>query len=157
MENATNRYLNALARKLGGVSDYRLSKVLGTSTSGISNYRMGRSTLDNTTAAKAAELLGLNPLEVIAAIEMDRAKTDETKQFWTAQAKKFAAVFLCAASIMLALAAPKRAYASTGCPPQPGFTRNIHYKFFGFLVRFVLTGFLQLLTRYSPNVLFRCA
>lgn len=141
MENATNRYLNALARKLGGVTDYRLAKVLEVSHSSISGYRHGRSSLDNTTAAKVATALALNPLEVIAQIEMDRAKTPEVKAFWKEQAKRMAVVFLVAASILLAALMPEKAFAANHLPLTPELHKNKHYIRFSRMVRAMLRAF----------------
>jgi predicted transcriptional regulator len=79
----TVEYLDEVRAKHGLRSDYALAKVLNATRSGISSYRVGRTSFDNMTAAKVADLLGINPMEVIAAINHERAKSDETRAFWT--------------------------------------------------------------------------
>ena len=92
MQKNCNQFLNAVKSRHNIKSDYKLAQVLGLTHSAISNYRSGRSSFDSTTSAKIAELLSLPPLEVIAAIEMERAKSDELRKFWSRYAAAAAIV-----------------------------------------------------------------
>lgn len=74
--HTTNQLLDALAEKNGGATDYRLSKLLGTSTSAVANWRHGRSSLSQDYALKVAELLGWHPEYVVACVERERAEKD---------------------------------------------------------------------------------
>ena len=61
----TTDYIDALRAATGTPSDYALAKFLGVQQNQIARYRKG-GTFDNSMAARAAELLNLQPLEVIA-------------------------------------------------------------------------------------------
>lgn len=78
----TNEFIDAVKVRHGLETDYALAKLLGIRHSNVSNYRAGRSTMDNRTAVKVAELLAMKPMEVIAAVEMERARDEKTKGFW---------------------------------------------------------------------------
>jgi transcriptional regulator with XRE-family HTH domain len=85
----TLEYLAACKERLGITSDYALAKALGLSQTGLSNYRTGRSRMDDDVALKVAEILQLHPLQVIAAANAERAKTPEQKARWTGLMEKF--------------------------------------------------------------------
>ncbi|MBV8635554.1 MAG: helix-turn-helix domain-containing protein [Burkholderiaceae bacterium] len=90
---STLDYLDEAKAKHGLPSDYALSKALGLTTSAISNYRAGRSRIDDDVALKLANLTGRNPLEVIAAANMERAKTPEMAAIWHGLMQKVAKSF----------------------------------------------------------------
>jgi predicted transcriptional regulator len=78
----TVEYLDAIKARHSLKSDYALAKLLGLSTSAIYTYRAGRGEMDSTTAVKVAELLAINPLQVIACVELARAKNDGARKVW---------------------------------------------------------------------------
>jgi transcriptional regulator with XRE-family HTH domain len=80
--NATIRYLDAARARAGLTSDYALAKRLGMPQSTISGYRTGRRYLDARAAFQVAEVAGVDVREVIAAVELDRAKSDQDRDFW---------------------------------------------------------------------------
>lgn len=89
----TLEYLAACKARLGIESDYALAKQLGVRQPTISSYRMGRSRMDDDVALKVAEILNLHPLQVIAAANAERAKTDEQKARWMGLMDKFSTSF----------------------------------------------------------------
>jgi hypothetical protein len=89
-----NYYLDLAKAKNGFPSDYALSKALGaSSTSVISNYRNGRSHFDDTMAIKIAYLCEIEPAEVLFAMQVERAKSDETRAVWSGLLEKFSKGF----------------------------------------------------------------
>lgn len=86
-------WIDAVKRRHGLDSDYAVAKLLEVSTSHISHYRNGRSTMDPYMAARVAELLDLEPIQVIACAEAERARDAGKKDFW----KRLAACVLIAA------------------------------------------------------------
>lgn len=74
--HTTTDLLDALAEKLGGVSDYRLAKILNTSTSNITAYRKGRSRLSVEFAFRVAQHLDWDAAYVVACVEAERAEQD---------------------------------------------------------------------------------
>jgi len=90
----TLEYLEACKERLNITSDYALAKALGLSQTGLSNYRTGRSRMDDDVALKVADILHLHPLQVIAAANAERAKTPESKARWMGVMEKFSVSFL---------------------------------------------------------------
>jgi transcriptional regulator with XRE-family HTH domain len=79
---STDQYLNEVRDKLDLASDYALAKALGVTRSGISSYRTGRTVPDDLVCARIAQALGVEPMEVIAATNYQRAKNDESRNLW---------------------------------------------------------------------------
>lgn len=79
----TQALLEETREKLGGVTDYRLAKELSLSRPRISDYRHGRRNADAYACTRIAEVLGKDPLEIIAAVEAETAKTKERRDYWT--------------------------------------------------------------------------
>jgi transcriptional regulator with XRE-family HTH domain len=80
----TVQYLDALKARSGLPSDYAAAKALDLTRGAVSRYRLGTSTFDDITAVRVAEILGIEPLEVIAAANIERAKDDGTRAMWAA-------------------------------------------------------------------------
>lgn len=77
-------YLDLAKQRQGLPSDYALGKALGvSSTATISNYRKGRSHFDDNMAIKIAHLCEIEPAEVLFAMQVERAKNDETRAIWS--------------------------------------------------------------------------
>jgi transcriptional regulator with XRE-family HTH domain len=85
----TLEYLAACKKRLGIESDYALAKALGVSQQAVSSYRSGNSKINDDVALTVAEILDVNPLQVIAAANAERAKTDEQRARWTGLMEKF--------------------------------------------------------------------
>lgn len=80
--------LELLRAKLGGVSDYRLAKVLGMSQQGISSLMVNGGTLSDENAVKLALELDLPPSYVIICMHWQRAKDATTRAAWEDAATK---------------------------------------------------------------------
>ena len=63
-------------------SDYRIAKLLGITRASVSRFRTGKGSFCDETAIRAAELLGIEPLKVIAAANAERSKDEKTRGFW---------------------------------------------------------------------------
>lgn len=98
---STCDYLDDLAVMTNTGSDYAISKLLGVSTSRISNYRCKRNAFDDEAAFKAAQLLGVDPMIVIAEANAERAHKEETRQFWKDTYKKLTSAVM---GVILSLA-----------------------------------------------------
>lgn len=86
----TNQYLDHVKKRHSLKSDYALSKFLRTSTAAITQYRKKLFVMDDDMALKVAEALELNPLEVIAVANSERAKDEEKRERWLNVAKRAA-------------------------------------------------------------------
>ena len=83
------KYLDRIAELTETGSDYAAAKLLGITRQRISNYRTGRNHFDNEMAFKIAIMLDMNPAELIAELNAERAKTPEKKKFWRLEFKRF--------------------------------------------------------------------
>lgn len=81
---STIELLDLAKKRQGDVTDYRISKLLGLTPTRISNYRVGRSRPENPVAMRLAELAGVDPVEAVAAVNIERATTDEDRAVWEA-------------------------------------------------------------------------
>lgn len=89
----TLEYLAACKKRLGIESDYALAKALGVTQQAVSSYRTGNSKINDDVALSVAEILGINPLQVIAAVNAERAKTPAQRARWTGIMEKFSGSF----------------------------------------------------------------
>lgn len=78
----TQKYLADCKRKLGIESDYALAKSLGLSRAMVSEYQNTGRTMSDATAIRVAELLDIEPREVFAAMQVDRAQSDVQRKAW---------------------------------------------------------------------------
>jgi NAD+ synthase (glutamine-hydrolysing) len=84
MPNKTIEYL-ARVRKKTGLSDYKISKKYDINQSNLSKYSSGKSALSETHAWLFADILGINPAEVVAQTKLEHAKLSQNKikaDFW---------------------------------------------------------------------------
>jgi plasmid maintenance system antidote protein VapI len=76
-----NRWIEEAERTLD-INSAELARRLQVKPSSISNYKHKRSHLDDDTAIKLGELIGIDPLKIIADQNAERAKTDRARTFW---------------------------------------------------------------------------
>jgi hypothetical protein len=81
--------LDAAKEKLGNASESALGRELGTNHTNLWHWRKGKGQPDTYAVWRLAEILKMNPLEVSAIIEAERAKSDERRSFWEDQMKRF--------------------------------------------------------------------
>jgi predicted transcriptional regulator len=120
--NTTTGLLDWIKERHRLPSDYALSKLLGVKTQTVSSYRTGRTFFDVEMAFRVAELLELDPAQVIAWIETERAEraaraADAAR--WIERAKRLAgvaAVFLAAVGLT---GSPSPAQAASGAAAEP--------------------------------------
>lgn len=79
---STGQYLDAVKDRLDLPSDYAIAKALNVTRAAISSYRTGRSMPDDLVCARIAAVIGVEPMEVIAAINYQRAKNDDARSLW---------------------------------------------------------------------------
>lgn len=84
----TQQLLELLRAKLGGCTNYRLSKVLGMSPQGINIIFANGGTLSDENAVKLALELDLPPSYVIICMHWQRAKDATTRAAWEDAATK---------------------------------------------------------------------
>ncbi|HDR8859331.1 TPA: helix-turn-helix domain-containing protein [Burkholderia territorii] len=75
-------WLDAVKARLDLPSDYAAAKALGVTRGAVSKYRNQQSVFDEKTAIRVAEILGVDPFEVIAAAHAESSRDDRTKAIW---------------------------------------------------------------------------
>jgi len=114
-------WIDRAAHKLNGASDYAIAKRIGCRPSALSRYRKRpASTMDDQAAIGIAEILGLDPLQVIADQQAERAKNAKARDFW----KQFAAA---AAAIMALFFISDLSINTTAYIKKAQTVENIHY------------------------------
>ncbi|GAC1610267.1 MAG: helix-turn-helix domain-containing protein [Aquirhabdus sp.] len=104
----TNEYMDLAKKCLGIDSDYALAKHLEIRSSTISNYRSGKSKMDDVIALKIANIVGKNPAFVLADSHAERATNPEIRAIWRAAADKMSSGF----NSLISCALPRRALRS---------------------------------------------
>jgi hypothetical protein len=79
---STNVLLDKAKEALGLESDYALAKALEVNNGTIAGYRKGTRQPDAYAAARLALALGRDPLELIAEIEAEHARTPTARAWW---------------------------------------------------------------------------
>ncbi|WP_081885010.1 helix-turn-helix domain-containing protein [Paraburkholderia kururiensis] len=79
---STQQYLDEVKARLDIESDYAAAKALGVTRAAVSKYRLGISMPDDLVCARIAEILGVEVMEVIAATNYQRAKSDDARHLW---------------------------------------------------------------------------
>lgn len=79
----TTEYLDAVKKRLEIESDYALSKSLGVAKQTVSNYRNGKTHLDEKAARRVGEILNIHPGLVVLDMQRERARTSEEKTLWS--------------------------------------------------------------------------
>ncbi len=78
----TIEYLEEAKKKLGITSDYEFAKRVGLKKQSLSRYRKKQGVMDDLACVKIAEILGVDPLEIITAANMEREKKEERRRYW---------------------------------------------------------------------------
>lgn len=90
MTQKTKDYL-AKVRKKTGFSDYKISQTYDINQSNLSKYSSGKATLSEMHAWLFADILNLNPAQVVASTKLEQAKMNNNKEkskFWQEQLEK---------------------------------------------------------------------
>lgn len=79
---ATKKYLDILRAQYGNCSDYRISQLLQVTRQAVSRWSQGKGTIGDEPAARLADLCGLDPLEVLTEIHIERSRSRVTRQYY---------------------------------------------------------------------------
>ena len=113
----TKDYLNQAIRKAG--SAYRLAEMTGISEQVLSHYKHNRRIMDDYACLKLAEVIGIDPMEIITAANIEREKREHKRKVWEEFSRRMGW-----AAILLILVLPTRnGYAKH----VTDITKNIHY------------------------------
>lgn len=85
------KVIDETKEKLGVESDYALAKQLEIPNPRISEYRSGKARPDAYACARFAEILGVDPFEMLAQVEAATEKNEARRTYWKRVAEKMAA------------------------------------------------------------------
>ena len=123
----TTDYLDDVKGKLNLSSDYALAKALKTGTSRIYNYRAGRSSFDDLLAFRIAEILEIDPKEVIAVANLERSKRPQDKAAWREILERISGTAAVILIVIGAVANPEKAMANQHDNADSKLSITIHY------------------------------
>lgn len=89
-------YLDDAIKKGEISNDYALSKMLKIPQNTLSTYRTGKRQISNYAAGKLAELLEIDPWEIVTAAEIEREKNEHRREFWAKMTSKTKCLLLAA-------------------------------------------------------------
>lgn len=121
--NTTQRYLETLKAKTGAPSDYKLAQILDITRQQMSNYRTRGEQFGEETCMKVASILEIDPVIVMAEVQMEKAKNEQAKAAWKMLFERLGGV---AASLLIAttLGAMTPTNANAGAASSVDVTSN---------------------------------
>lgn len=132
MQNTTQHLIEALRARQDGASDYRIARNMGWTAQSVSNYRNGKTQLDNRALLQIAAALELSAADVVrhmAQIEAERARTDEQRATWAELCRQWGGHAAAVALVVLAGIAPAPADASQQSTPIDALQSATSYCF----------------------------
>ena len=96
-------YLDAVSARLGGVSDYRIAMTLGITPQSVCNWRKGRDTIGEENAHKIAQILGIDPTEILLLGYAAKSKNALTRAALENAIRKLGGMAACLALSVFAL------------------------------------------------------
>lgn len=100
----TIEYVDAVKSRLHITSDYAVAKALGVTKQAVSRYMKGTGYFDDYVAIRVAKLLEIEPLQVIADVNLQRAQNAEVRAVWAGLMEKISKGF----DVLLSGASPRR-------------------------------------------------
>lgn len=79
---ASLEYLLEALEKAEGRNDGEKAKTLKIAGSTLSQYKSGKRQMDEFTCIMIGRILGIDPMEIIAACQEEREKNEERRDFW---------------------------------------------------------------------------
>ncbi len=78
----TITYLDDAMEKLGLENDNQIATWLGVTRASVCHWRKGKSILDDYSCLKIADVLGIDPMEIITAANIEREKKEQKRKVW---------------------------------------------------------------------------
>lgn len=79
---SVTEWLDKAKQKLKVESDYKLAKIIGIGNGAIANIRRRNNGMDNYVASRLEDILELERMTVIIDMELQKAKSEDKKQYW---------------------------------------------------------------------------
>ena len=105
MKLSTDYLIEAL-EKLGDMPEGKKAETLKIHRNTLISYKNGERIMDDFACIMVANQLGIDPLEVIAAANMEREKTQERREFWADFRRKIGAMAVAGLMVLTMLMNP---------------------------------------------------
>lgn len=122
----STEYLKEALEKMGNMSDAKKAERLKISRQALSSYQIGNRIMDDFMCILVARELGIDPLEVIAAANMEREKSQERRDFWQDFREKIGITGL-AGLLVLTTMTPQPAHAINKSLLMTGAVHYVNY------------------------------
>jgi len=87
----TRELLDALKACNGGLSDYRVAKIIGVTQQTMTKYNREQLSLSPERVISACNYLGIDPYSWLVRLQIERAKCDAEKEVWESALTRMAA------------------------------------------------------------------
>lgn len=104
--SATKKYMDILRERYDGCSDYRIAQLLGVTKACVSRWSNGKGGMGDEPAAKLADLCGLDGVEVLTELYMERSKSRATRMYFEEVLKRTGTAQLVVLSALFFFLAP---------------------------------------------------
>lgn len=104
--SATKKYLEIIRSHYDGCSDYRIAQLLQVSKSCVSRWSHGKGTIGDDPAARLADLCGLDPVEVLTELYLERSSSRVTRHYYEEVLKRVGGAHVVIFAGVLALLYP---------------------------------------------------
>lgn len=84
----TKQLLDRLKAANGGASEYRVAQLLGVRSQTVYKWKNGQGFMSDEVGIRAAELLGLDPVNVVVDLHIEREEGNPTFSVWKALGKR---------------------------------------------------------------------
>ena len=117
--------LDRLILETDATSDYQIAKMLEVRPTTVYRWRKGVAAMDDAALVRVAELLGENPMNLIATVQYQRARTERELKVWAKYIRNPLAVALLCSTAMLY--APNSEARTTSDVADNIYTNTVYY------------------------------
>ena len=145
------KLLDECMKITGSETDYQLAKKTGLSEARLSDYRRGERLPNSKDCFIISDILKIDAKILIAEFEMQGAKSEKTKEFWSKKLRALGGMAASVAVLIVTLIMTNMVPAPAQAAPMLGsdFTKNqsIHYAKYALWVRAIKRQLLLLLEK----------
>lgn len=103
---ATKKYMDIIREHYNGCSNYRIAQLLGVTKSCVSRWSNGKNGMGDDAAARLADLCGLDGVEVLTELYLERSKSRATRHYFEEVLKRTGTAQLVVLSALFYFLAP---------------------------------------------------
>ncbi len=117
--------LDRLLRETDADTDYQIAKMLDVKPTTVYRWRKGKGAMDDAALVQVAEILGENPMNLIATVQYSRARTDREFKVWGKYIRNPLVVALLCSTAMLY--SPNGEARTASAVADHGYVNTVYY------------------------------